>query len=95
MPPESGGKWGTECFNTRFPLPTLLCHSQLYERDNPLVSVDVAVAGVAHAVGVGVVLRGVAHARAVVAEVADPVRVHVLLLRVVHARTVVALVQDT
>ena len=23
MPP--GGKWGTECLNTRFPLPTLLC----------------------------------------------------------------------
>ena len=25
MPPEFGGKWGTECLNTRFPLPTLLC----------------------------------------------------------------------
>ena len=25
MPPELGGKWGTECHNTRFPLPTLLC----------------------------------------------------------------------
>ena len=25
MPPEIGGKWGTECLNTRFPLPTLLC----------------------------------------------------------------------
>ena len=25
MPPELGGKWGTECLNTRFPLPTLLC----------------------------------------------------------------------
>ena len=25
MPPEFGGKWGTECFNTRFSLPTLLC----------------------------------------------------------------------
>ena len=25
MPPEIGGKWGTECPNTRFPLPTLLC----------------------------------------------------------------------
>ena len=24
MPPEIGGKWGTECFNTRFPLPILL-----------------------------------------------------------------------
>ena len=24
MPPEFGGKWGTECLNTRFPLPTLL-----------------------------------------------------------------------
>ena len=22
MPPELGGKWGTECLNTRFPLPT-------------------------------------------------------------------------
>ena len=22
---EIGGKWGTECLNTRFPLPTLLC----------------------------------------------------------------------
>ena len=25
MPPEFGTKWGTECLNTRFPLPTLLC----------------------------------------------------------------------
>ena len=25
MPPELGGKSGMECFNTRFPLPTLLC----------------------------------------------------------------------
>ena len=25
MPSENGGKWGTECLNTRFPLPTLLC----------------------------------------------------------------------
>ena len=25
IPPEFGRKWGTECFNTRFPLPTLLC----------------------------------------------------------------------
>ena len=25
MPPDLGGKWGTECLNTRFPLPTLLC----------------------------------------------------------------------
>ena len=25
MPPESGRLWGTECLNTRFPLPTLLC----------------------------------------------------------------------
>ena len=25
MPSEIGGKWGTECLNTRFPLPTLLC----------------------------------------------------------------------
>ena len=25
MPPESGRKWGMECLNTRFPLPTLLC----------------------------------------------------------------------
>ena len=25
MPPESGRKWGTECLNTRFPLPTLQC----------------------------------------------------------------------
>ena len=25
MPPEFGGKWGTECLNTTFPLPTLLC----------------------------------------------------------------------
>ena len=25
MHPEVGGKWGTECLNTRFPLPTLLC----------------------------------------------------------------------
>ena len=25
MPPEIGGKWGTEGLNTRFPLPTLLC----------------------------------------------------------------------
>ena len=25
MPLESGRKWGTECFNTRFLLPTLLC----------------------------------------------------------------------
>ena len=24
MPPQIGGKWGTECLNTRFPLPTLL-----------------------------------------------------------------------
>ena len=23
--PEFGRKWGTECLNTRFPLPTLLC----------------------------------------------------------------------
>ena len=25
MPAELGGKWGTECLNTRFPLPTVLC----------------------------------------------------------------------
>ena len=25
MPPKLGGKWGTECFNIRFPLSTLLC----------------------------------------------------------------------
>ena len=25
MPPEFSRKWGTECFNTRFPLPILLC----------------------------------------------------------------------
>ena len=25
MTPELGGKWGTECLNTRFPLATLLC----------------------------------------------------------------------
>ena len=25
MPPEFGGKWATECLNTRFTLPTLLC----------------------------------------------------------------------
>ena len=25
MPPEFGRKWGTECLNARFPLPTLLC----------------------------------------------------------------------
>ena len=25
IPPEFGRKWGTECLNTRFPLPTLLC----------------------------------------------------------------------
>ena len=25
MPPELGGEWGMECFNMRFPLPTLLC----------------------------------------------------------------------
>ena len=25
MLPEFGGKWGMECFNTRFPLPILLC----------------------------------------------------------------------
>ena len=25
MPPEIGGKWRTECLNTRFPLLTLLC----------------------------------------------------------------------
>ena len=25
MPPESGEKWGMECLNSRFPLPTLLC----------------------------------------------------------------------
>ena len=25
MPPEFGGKWETECLNTRFPRPTLLC----------------------------------------------------------------------
>ena len=25
MPPEFGRNWGTECLNTRFPLPTLLC----------------------------------------------------------------------
>ena len=25
MPPELGGKWGTVCLNTRFPLPFLLC----------------------------------------------------------------------
>ena len=24
MPPEFGRKWGTECLNNRFPLPTLL-----------------------------------------------------------------------
>ena len=25
MPPEFGRKWGTECLNAKFPLPTLLC----------------------------------------------------------------------
>ena len=25
MPPEFGRKWGTECLNARFPLPTLQC----------------------------------------------------------------------
>ena len=25
MPPEFGRKWGMECLNTKFPLPTLLC----------------------------------------------------------------------
>ena len=25
MSPELGGKWGTVCLKTRFPLPTLLC----------------------------------------------------------------------
>ena len=25
MPPEFSRKWGTECLNTTFPLPTLLC----------------------------------------------------------------------
>ena len=25
IPPEFGGKWETECVNTRFPLPTVLC----------------------------------------------------------------------
>ena len=25
MPPEFGGKWGTKCLNTRFPLHILLC----------------------------------------------------------------------
>ena len=25
VPPEFGEKWGTECLNTRFPLPILLC----------------------------------------------------------------------
>ena len=25
MPPDFGRTWGTECLNTRFPLPTLLC----------------------------------------------------------------------
>ena len=25
MPTPFGGKWGTDCFNTRFPLLTLLC----------------------------------------------------------------------
>ena len=25
MPPEFGRKWGTECLNITFPLPTLLC----------------------------------------------------------------------
>ena len=25
MPPEIGGMWGTECLNTRFPLPILQC----------------------------------------------------------------------
>ena len=24
-PDKFGGKWGTECLNTKFPLPTLLC----------------------------------------------------------------------
>ena len=24
MPPELDGNWGTECLNTRFPLPTLV-----------------------------------------------------------------------
>ena len=28
IPPKFGGKWGTECFNTRFPMPTLLCAGQ-------------------------------------------------------------------
>ena len=25
MPPALGGKWGMECFSTKFTLPTLLC----------------------------------------------------------------------
>ena len=28
MPPEFRGKWRTECLNTRFPLPILLCGIQ-------------------------------------------------------------------
>ena len=30
MLPEIGGKWGTECLDTMFPLPTLLCAGFIY-----------------------------------------------------------------
>ena len=30
MPPDFGRKWGTECLNTRFPLPTLLCAGYVF-----------------------------------------------------------------
>ena len=32
-PPEFGGKWGTECLNTRLPLPTLLCSGYRVKRN--------------------------------------------------------------
>ena len=34
MPPELGGKWGTEYLNTRFPLPTLLCAGYSVKQKN-------------------------------------------------------------
>ena len=39
MPPEFGGKWGTECFNTRFPVPNLLCAGYSVKQEKKYIKI--------------------------------------------------------
>ena len=43
MPPELGGKSGTECLNTRFPLPTLLCAGYSVKIKKKYIYLNVAI----------------------------------------------------